>query len=81
MVTLRMEWLLLMGIKHMEIYQIEVFPDLAVFLDHSIFEFGTRDKILEQLLIMEQFSRVFLLPKGAEDMFDIIYGTRIRVHT
>ena len=62
-----------MGIKHMEIYQIKVFPVLAVFLDHSIFEFETRDKILEQLLIMEQFSVVFLFPKDAGQMFKNIF--------
>ena len=61
-----------MGIEHMEIYQIKVFLDLAVFLDHSIFVFETRDKILEQLLIMEPFSVAFLFPKDAVEMFDKI---------
>ena len=72
MATHRKEWRLPMGIKHMEIYQIEVFPDLAVFLDHSIFWFEIRDKILEQLLIMEPFSMVFLFPKDAGEMFEKI---------
>ena len=73
MATHRMEWRHLMGIEHMEIYQIKVFLDLAVFWDHSIFWFETRDKILERLLIMEQFSMVFLFPKDAGQMFKNIF--------
>ena len=73
MATHRMEWRHLMGIEHMEIYQIKVFLDLAVFLDHSIFWFETRDKILERLLIMEQFSMVFLFLKDAGQMFKNIF--------
>ena len=73
MATHRMEWRHLMGIEHTEIYQIKVFLDLAVFWDHSIFWFETRDKILERLLIMEQFSVVFLFPKDAGQMFKNIF--------
>ena len=81
MATHHMEWRLPMEIKHMEIYQIKVFLDLAVFLDHSAFLFGTRDKILKQLLIMELFAMVFLFPKDAKNMFDkrdIYRGSQIR---
>ena len=74
MATHRMELRHLMGREHTEIYQIKVFLDLAVFLDHSIFWFETRDKILEQLLIMEQFSVVFLFPKDAGQMFKHIFA-------
>ena len=83
MATHHMEWRLPMEIKHMEIYQIKVFLDLAVFLDHSAFLFGTRDKILEQLLIMELFAMVFLFPKDAKNTFDkrdIYRGSQIRLH-
>ena len=78
MATHRMEWRHLMGIEHMEIYQIKVFLDLAVFWDHSIFWFETRDKILERLLIMEQFSVVFLFPKDAGQMFKNIFLKNVR---